>query len=286
MVQVVRTVAELRAQVAAWHRDGLKVGFVPTMGALHEGHLSLVRQALARAERAMASIFVNPTQFAPAEDLARYPRDEAGDLARLAEAGAHLAFMPDVTEMYAPGFATWVRVDGLSEGLCASVRPHHFGGVATVVTKLLNQAGADLALFGEKDYQQLLVVRRLVRDLDIPTEIVAGATVREPDGLAMSSRNRYLTPEARRIAPTLVRVLSEAAERLRAGEPAAPLLQAAGRRLLDAGFAPVDYVELRDAESLAPLDRLGDRPARLLAAAHLGAVRLIDNIAVLPPAHP
>jgi pantoate--beta-alanine ligase len=281
MVQAVRTVAELRAQVAAWRHDGLKVSFVPTMGALHEGHLSLVRHALARADRAMASIFVNPTQFSPVEDLTRYPRDEAGDLERLAEAGAHLAFIPDVAEMYAPGFATWVRVDGLSEGLCASVRPHHFGGVATVVTKLLNQAGADLALFGEKDYQQLLVVRRLARDLDIPTEIVGAPTVREPDGLAMSSRNRYLTPEARRIATALFRVLGETAEALRDGQPAAQRLEAARQRLLADGFTSVDYVELRDGETLAPLHHVdGSRPARLLAAAHLGPVRLIDNLAV------
>ena len=180
---VARSVAELRAQVRAWHAAGLRVGFVPTMGALHAGHLELVGQALARCDRAMVSIFVNPTQFAPHEDLARYPRNEAGDLAQLADAGAHLAYLPTVSEMYPEGAATWVEVEGLSRGLCAERRPHHFRGVATVVTMLLNQAQADVAMFGEKDFQQLQIVKRLVRDLAIPTEIVGschGARARRP----------------------------------------------------------------------------------------------------------
>ena len=196
---VVRSVAALRSQVRAWHGAGLRVGFVPTMGALHDGHLALVREALARCERAMVSIFVNPTQFAPHEDLSRYPRDEAGDLAKLASVGTHLAFLPTVAEMYPEGASTWVEVEGLSQGLCAERRPHHFRGMATVVTMLLNQAQADVAVFGEKDYQQLLIVRRLARDLAIPTEIVGGRTVREGDGLAMSSRN--LPAHARTPAP-------------------------------------------------------------------------------------
>jgi pantoate--beta-alanine ligase len=252
------------------------------MGALHEGHLSLVREALARCDRAMASVFVNPTQFAPHEDLSHYPRDEAGDLAKLAAAGTHLTFLPTVAEMYPEGASTWVEVEGLSRGLCADRRPHHFRGVATVVTMLLNQAQADVAVFGEKDYQQLLVIRRLARDLAIPTEIVGGATVREPDGLAMSSRNLLLTSEHRRVAPALHQVLWETAEALTEGGPAAPILQAAVAHLERLGFREVDYVELRDAETLAPLPAVGERPARLLAAAFLGQVRLIDNVPVGP----
>lgn len=279
---VARSVAELRAQVRAWRAEGLRVGFVPTMGALHEGHLALVREALARCDRAMASIFVNPTQFAPHEDLSRYPRDEAGDLAKLASAGTHLAFLPTVAEMYPEGASTWVEVEGLSRGLCADRRPEHFRGVATVVTKLLNQAQADVAVFGEKDFQQLLVIKRLARDLSIPTEIIGGATVRESDGLAMSSRNLLLTAEHRRIAPVLNRILNETAAVLAEGSLAAATLQAAAARLERAGFSSVDYVELRDAETLARLPSLGERPARLLAAAFLGPVRLIDNIQVEP----
>ena len=214
-----RTVAALRDQVRDWRRSGLTVGFVPTMGALHEGHLSLVRLALTEADRVMVSIFVNPTQFAPTEDLDRYPRDEVGDLAKLAGAGAHLVFLPPVAEMYPEGASTWVEVKGLSEGLCADSRPHHFRGVATVVTKLLNQAQADIAVFGEKDYQQLLVITRLARDLAIPTRILGGPTVREPDGLAMSSRNLNLAPAQRQIAPRLNAILVETAAALADGGP-------------------------------------------------------------------
>lgn len=281
---VARSVAALRAQVREWRAQGLRVGFVPTMGALHEGHLSLVRTALTHCDRAMASIFVNPTQFAANEDLSRYPRDEAGDLAKLAAAGAHLAFLPTVAEMYPDGASTWVEVEGLSQGLCAERRPHHFRGVATVVAMLLNQAQADVAVFGEKDYQQLLVIKRLARDLAIPTEIVGGATVREADGLAMSSRNLLLRPEHRSAAPTLYRALNETAAALATGDPAGPILEAAATRLERSGFQDIDYVELRDAETLQPLTSLGSRPARLLAAAFLGSVRLIDNIPVPPRA--
>ena len=277
---VVRSVAALRSQVRAWRGAGLRVGFVPTMGALHDGHLALVREAMARCERAMASIFVNPTQFAPHEDLSRYPRDEAGDLAKLASVGTHLAFLPTLAEMYPEGASTWVEVEGLSKGLCAERRPHHFRGMATVVTMLLNQAQADVAVFGEKDYQQLLIVRRLVRDLAIPTEIVGGRTVREGDGLAMSSRNLLLTPEHRRLAPMLHRVLTDTAAEVADGRLAAPVLQLAAESLQKSGFRDVDYVELRDAETLAPLVAVGDRPARVLGAAFLGPVRLIDNVPV------
>ncbi|MEK0082631.1 pantoate--beta-alanine ligase [Benzoatithermus flavus] len=283
-IEVVRSIAALRVQTRTWRRQGLTIGLVPTMGALHEGHLSLVRLALDRTDRVVVSIFVNPTQFGPAEDLSRYPRDEAGDLAKLARIGAHLVFMPDVAEMYPAGFSTWVEVQGVSEGLCAVTRPHHFRGVATVVTKLLNQVQADLAVFGEKDYQQLQVIKRLARDLDIPTAIGSGPTVREPDGLAMSSRNLYLGPEERRTAAGLYRVLSDLADALADGSPAGPRLEAARQRLLVEGFTEVDYLELRDAETLAPLDHVADRPARLLAAVFLGKVRLIDNVPVGPAA--
>ncbi|MFZ1431290.1 MAG: pantoate--beta-alanine ligase, partial [Geminicoccaceae bacterium] len=217
MPAIARSVAELRDQVRLWRRQGLTVGFVPTMGALHEGHLTLVRRALAAADRVAVSIFVNPTQFAPTEDLDRYPRDEAGDLAKLAGAGAQLVFLPTVAEMYPEGASTWVEVLGLSQGLCAERRPHHFRGVATVVTKLLNQAQADIAIFGEKDYQQLQIIKRLTRDLAIPTVIDGGPTVREPDGLAMSSRNLNLAAEQRRTAASLYRVLAETAAALADG---------------------------------------------------------------------
>ena len=279
-----RTLPELRAQVALWRRQGLTVGFVPTMGALHAGHLDLVAHALERCDRAVVSIFVNPTQFAPTEDLDRYPRDEGGDLAKLAKVGAHLVWLPAVATMYPEGEQTRVTVGGVSQGLESVTRPHFFQGVATVVAKLLNQVQADIAVFGEKDYQQLLVIKRLARDLAMPTEIIGGATVREADGLAMSSRNLLLKPEHRLAAPTLYLALNEAAAALASGAPAGPILEAAVARLEGAGFQDIDYVELRDAETLRTLPRLGNRPARLLAAAFLGPVRLIDNIPVPPRA--
>ena len=276
----VRSVADLRAQVRVWRQDGLRVGFVPTMGALHRGHLSLVETALTQADRVIASVFVNPSQFGPNEDFSAYPRQETADAGLLGGAGAHLLFAPTVPEMYPPGFATTVTVTGISSGLCGDIRPGHFAGVATVVTKLLLQALPDVAVFGEKDYQQLQVIRRLVRDLDIPVEVIGAPTVREPDGLALSSRNAYLSPEQRAIAPAIYRVLTGLAERLRgSGAAAAPLLAAGAEDLLRAGFASVDYLELRDAEDLAPLAQ-ADRPARLLVAARLGKARLIDNLGV------
>ena len=277
---VVRSVAELRAVVAGWRRAGETVALIPTMGYLHEGHLALVRRGRELADRTVATLFVNPTQFGPTEDLARYPRDEAGDAAKLAGAGCDLLFAPTVAEMYPPGFATSIAVGGVSQGLCGAFRPQMFGGVALVVTKLLLQALPDVAVFGEKDYQQLQVIRRFVRDLDIPVRIEGAPTVREADGLALSSRNSYLTPAERRVAPTLNRVLVQAAADLAGGaREAGPVLAEAKARLLAAGFASVDYVELRDAETLAPLERVAG-PARLLAAAWLGKARLIDNIPV------
>ena len=280
---VARTVADLRRTVAGWRREALTVGFVPTMGALHEGHISLVRQALSRADRVVASIFVNPTQFGPNEDLTAYPRDEAGDAARLAVAGCHLLFAPSVAEMYPPGAATVVTVSGVSEPLDGQARPGHFAGVATVVAKLLNQVRPDVAVFGEKDYQQLQVIRRMVADLDLGIEILGAPTARADDGLALSSRNAYLTEDERRRAPELAAALSEAVGSLSAGAAVAEVEARAIGRLQAAGFGPVDYVEVRDAGDLS---RLGPGPlpaghaARILAAARLGRARLIDNMAV------
>jgi len=249
------------------------------MGALHRGHLALVEAARRRCERVVASLFVNPKQFGPREDFTAYPRDEAADLAKFREGGVDLVFAPTVEEMYPAGFVTTVRVAGVGDELEGAHRPGHFDGVATVVSKLLLQCLPDIACFGEKDYQQLLVVRRMARDLDIPVKIEGIATVREPDGLALSSRNVYLSTEERRIAPLLYRVLNDTATALAANpENVAAALQNAVAELRQAEFAP-DYLELRDAANLSPMTRL-DRPARLLAAAHLGRTRLIDNIPV------
>jgi pantoate--beta-alanine ligase len=278
---IVRTVAELRARVRGWRAAGERVGFVPTMGALHEGHLSLVRLAKQNAQRCVASVFVNPTQFGPNEDFAAYPRGEARDAELLASVGCDLLYAPDVGEMYPQGFATTVSVAGVSEPLDGAARPGHFAGVATVVSKLLLQCGPDLAVFGEKDYQQLQVIRRLVRDLDIPVEIVGGPTARAHDGLALSSRNAYLSEEERAVAPEIHRALSAAVEQLHAGRPVAEAEAEAVARLTAAGFARVDYVEVRDAGDLARLGPGPVRPpARILAAAVLGRTRLIDNLPV------
>jgi pantoate--beta-alanine ligase len=282
-LDIVRTVSELRAIVSGWHREGLRVGVVPTMGALHEGHLSLVRAALAQSDRVIATIFVNPKQFNNPADLAKYPRTDAADAEMLTKAGTHLLFMPGGAEMYPEGFSTNVSVAGISSGLCGATRPGHFDGVATVVTKLFLQTSADRAFFGEKDFQQMRVVQRLVRDLDIPTEIVPCPTVREPDGLAMSSRNVRLSPQDRAIAPRLPEILFALARRLAGGEPAKPAIDEAIEKILAVGFASVDYLELRDTAELQPLAAC-DRPARLLVAAWLGEVRLIDNVEVLPSA--
>ncbi|MFQ5784114.1 MAG: pantoate--beta-alanine ligase [Alphaproteobacteria bacterium] len=277
---VVRTVHALRERLDVWRRAGETIALVPTMGGLHEGHLSLVRRARALGDRVCVTIFVNPTQFAPDEDFDTYPRDEAADVRRLAREGADLVFAPGVDEIYPPGHATRVTVAGLSDCLCGVSRPDFFTGVATVVATLLIQALPDVAVFGEKDYQQLLVIRRLVRDLSIPLRIVGAPTVREADGLAMSSRNHYLSAAERRIAPELFGVLTALAGRLAAGDADIDRALAEARRRLDAaGFTAVEYLELRDAETLAPLSAL-DRPARLFAAVRLGSARLIDNLPV------
>lgn len=277
--EVIRTVAALRETVANWRRVGARVGIVPTMGALHEGHLSLVRAALDRADRVIVTLFINPMQFNSQTDLAAYPRTEHDDLAKLQMAGAHLLYAPEAVEIYPPGFATSVSVSGVSEGLCGAFRPGHFDGVATVVTKLLLQTGADIVCFGEKDFQQLQVVKRLVRDLDIPVTIVPCPTIREPDGLALSSRNARLDPEARRIAPVFHHVLRDVARRLLAGEPVPYTLDRARAAIVAHGYQSVEYLELRAEDNLEPMSGL-ERPARLIAAAWLGGVRLIDNVQV------
>lgn len=279
-VETATTVAQLRARVAHWRREGARIALTPTMGALHEGHLSLVELARQHADRVIVSIFVNPAQFGPNEDFERYPRTLAQDLALLETVNADLAWTPDVAAMYPAGFATSIGVSGPARaGLDDAHRPGHFDGVATVVAKLLLQTGADVAVFGEKDYQQLQVINQVVRDLDIPVQIIGAPTRRETDGLALSSRNRYLSAEDRALAPAIARVLSVCAERLRTGASAASVT-ADGARTLEAEGFRVDYLVARHASTLAGVESIADGPLRLLAAARLGATRLIDNIAV------
>ena len=305
--QVVRSIPQLRETIAAWRKNGLRVALVPTMGALHAGHIALVRKAAEVADRTVISIFVNPAQFAPHEDLARYPRDEAGDLAKLGAESCHLVWAPTVADMYPDGFATRIVPGGAAQGLETDFRPHFFGGVATVCAKLFGAVTPDVAIFGEKDYQQLCVIRQLVRDLNLPLDIVGLPTEREADGLALSSRNAYLSAAERAIAPQLNRVLRDAAAAARnvilglggAGKAPrpGPLLvnptlppQAhelpdlaaigaeAANRLSAAGFDKVDYVAVRHAETLRIISQRGDFPLRILGAAWLGKTRLIDNI--------
>ena len=281
----VRSVSDLRTEVARWRAAGETIALVPTMGALHDGHLSLVRLAKEKADRCVASIFVNPKQFAAHEDLDTYPRREQEDVAALASAGCDLVFLPTREVMYPDGFATSVSVDGVSAPLDGTSRPHFFGGVATVVTKLLNQAQADIAVFGEKDYQQLLVIRRLARDLDIPTEIIGGPIVREADGLAMSSRNAYLSAAEREIAGELNKVLAATCARVAGGAAVAVALAEGRSALKEAGFPEIDYFEVRAGDTLALLGpgalSAGERTnARIFIAVMLGRTRLIDNMAV------
>jgi pantoate--beta-alanine ligase len=281
MTEVARTRTELRAGIARWRRDSLNVALVPTMGALHGGHLSLIALARARAGAVVASLFVNPAQFAADEDLASYPRDEAQDRALLERAGCDLIYAPSVAEIYPPGFSTVIAVPSLGAFMEGAVRPHHFAGVATVVAKLLIQVMPDVAVFGEKDYQQLAIIRRLVRDFDLPVEILGGPIVREADGLALSSRNVYLSPGQREIAPALHRCLVAAARALAAGHATEEVEPSGFDELKTAGFDGVDYIEVRAPETL---ERLGPGPvlgpARVLAAARLGKTRLIDNVVV------
>lgn len=278
-MQIVRDKTALSEAVAALRTGGGRIAFVPTMGALHAGHMSLIHEGARRADHVIASIFVNPTQFGPSEDLDAYPRQEAADAAMLKGEGVAILWAPTVVEMYPAGFATSISVSGVSEGLCGAARPGHFDGVATVVCKLLNQARPDIALFGEKDYQQLAVIRRMVADLDLPVEIVGVPTARAEDGLALSSRNAYLSADERARAAELPRALRDAVDALIRGDDAERVLAGVRARLAEAGFASVDYVELCDAGSLRPVRSL-DPPARLLAAARMGQTRLIDNMDV------
>jgi len=270
----------LRTAVAKWRERGATIALVPTMGALHEGHISLVRLARRRADQVLVSIFVNPAQFAPHEDFGTYPRTWKTDIAKLKAEKVDLVFAPTVTEVYPSGFATRIEPAGPAKaGLEDRFRPHFFAGVATVVAKLLIEAGPDLAMFGEKDYQQLQVVTRLARDLDLPVKIVGARTVRERDGLALSSRNAYLSAEQRKRAPELHRVLAESAKAIKAGELLESVLGRGRKRIVDAGFA-LDYLEARHANSLAPIASTREGPIRILVAAKLGNTRLIDNIGV------
>lgn len=278
-IPVSERVSDLRSRVSAWRQADKTVALVPTMGALHEGHLSLVRLAAQKADRVVVSIFVNPTQFAPNEDFDSYPRERDQDLEKLRALDVDLVFAPPREEIYPEGFSTSVNVAGITDSLCGASRPHFFGGVATVVCKLLNQCRADYAIFGEKDYQQLLVIRRMVRDLDIDTEILGGQIVREADGLALSSRNAYLSKEEREIAPLLHQALTEAAKAISDGQDIDSVTEAGISELTEAGFK-VDYLEVRHAETLEPVSDPAKEPLRVFGAAFLGKTRLIDNVPV------
>ncbi len=275
--EIFRDPTALRARVEHYRREGRRIAVVPTMGALHDGHLSLLRIARARADVVILTIFVNPTQFGPNEDLAKYPRDEAGDLAKAKTCGIDLAFCPEVAAMYPAGAQTFVEVRELQKPMCGASRPGHFAGVATIVSKLFNITKPHLAVFGEKDYQQLAIIRRMVRDLDFGIEIVGVPIVREPDGLAMSSRNAYLDATQRKAALSLSRGLAAAEAKLAAGERDAAALVAAARAPLEAeSLVRIDYVELRDADDLSQVSRC-DAPSVLAIAAFVGTTRLIDN---------
>jgi pantoate--beta-alanine ligase len=280
--EVIREPAQIRARVEDLRRDGKRIAVVPTMGALHDGHLSLLRAARARADVVILTIFVNPTQFGPKEDLSRYPRDEVGDLAKARTCGVDLAFCPSADAMYPPGAQTFVEVRELQQPLCGASRPGHFAGVATIVAKLFHLTRPQLAVFGEKDYQQLAIIRRMVRDLDLDVEILGVPIVREADGLALSSRNAYLSQEQRGQALALSQGLAAAAARFAAGERSVPALVEAARAVIAAQpLIRLDYLELRDADDLTEITVVA-RPAVLAVAAFLGTTRLIDNRVLAP----
>lgn len=281
-IDTVRTVEHLRARIAAWRAAGETIALVPTMGAIHDGHLSLIALAKAQASRVVASIYVNPTQFGAGEDFSAYPREEARDAQALSSAGCTLLYTPNTNEMYPSGFSTTIHIDGLTEDLCGASRPDHFDGVATVVAKLLLQCAPDKAIFGEKDYQQLLVIKRLTSDLNIPVEIIGAPIVREADGLALSSRNAYLSSDERKTAPMLYQALHQTALDLAQGRGAEDAADAAWLKLEAAGFR-LDYLAVRDPETLKPLHGPVSA-ARVLAAGRLGKTRLIDNVPVPPKA--
>ncbi len=277
---IANTIAELRALTAGWRKAGDTIGLVPTMGALHEGHVSLTRLMREKARRTIVSIFVNPTQFGPNEDFTRYPRTFQADCEKLAAAGVDAVFAPAPDEVYPDGFCTTISLAGpATAGLEDAFRPTHFAGVATVVTKLFTMVAPDAAIFGEKDFQQLAVIRRMARDLNLPVEILGAPTMREADGLAMSSRNVYLSPAERQAAPALNRAMRAAATVIRSGTAIAPALVEARAAIAAAGFV-IDYLEVRDAGSLAPVEKPEERALRMLAAARLGKTRLIDNISL------
>ncbi|CAN5471501.1 pantoate--beta-alanine ligase [soil metagenome] len=280
--KIVRTVADLRAVVRGWKAAGERVALIPTMGALHQGHLSLITLGQTHAQRTVASVFVNPKQFAPHEDFDSYPRGEARDAELLAGVGCDLMFAPNVDEMYAPGFSTTINLTGVSEPLEGAARPQFFGGVATVVTKLLIQSQADVAIFGEKDYQQLQVIKRVVRDLDLPVEIIGAPTARADDGLALSSRNAYLTPEERAAAVALPNAMKAAIQAVAEGGRVDGAEAAGKTALINAGFRQIDYFDIREASDLSRLGPgpIGEAHGRILVAAWLGKTRLIDNMAV------
>lgn len=280
MIKVARTVADVRAFRDELKKQGKTLALVPTMGFLHEGHLSLFREAARHADVVGASLFVNPTQFGPNEDLASYPRDEKGDFAKMEKEGVSIVFAPDPKEVYPEGEETRVEVTGITQGLCGKTRPGHFRGVTTVVMKLFHIFEPDVAVFGEKDFQQLMVIRRMVKDMFLPIRIVGAPLVREADGLALSSRNSYLSADDRKRALGLSKALKAVKDAVKAGTKDVAKLHAVGSQVLAASDLQEDYLEIVDAESLKPIDAIGDRPVRALVAAYCGKVRLIDNMAV------
>ncbi|MFN7185878.1 MAG: pantoate--beta-alanine ligase [Alphaproteobacteria bacterium] len=280
MTNSIGAYTQLQNMLHEWQVTRQTVALVPTMGAIHAGHLQLVAEAKKNASKIVVSIFVNPTQFGPNEDFANYPRTLERDIQLLAQAGVDLVWSPSAIEMYPEGFATSIHVAGLSEALCGAFRPGHFDGVATVVAKLFMQIRPDIALFGEKDYQQLMLIKRLVKDLNMNIEVLGVPTLRERDGLALSSRNQYLDADERKIAPKLYAILQQTSNHIRSGADVKDMLGLAEKEIIAAGFTKIDYIELRAEESLIPIVNFSEETARLLSAVWLGKTRLIDNVRV------